>query len=150
VSFDLTSNDALGAAIKAVDNATASLHMPASLQASFQGTAASFTNSLSNQPLLILAALVAVYIVLGFSMRASFTPSPFSRRCFGRRGRAAGPDHLQSGTNVVALIGIILLIGIVTKNGIMMVDFALDASEPRARTRPMRSMKPACCASGPS
>ena len=66
VSFNLSSDAALGAAIKAIEHGVQQeLHMPASLQASFQGTAASFTNSLSNEPLLILAALVTVYIVLG-------------------------------------------------------------------------------------
>jgi multidrug efflux pump len=65
----------------AIDKVQKDLHMPASVQAGFQGTAASFTNSLSNEPLLILAALVTVYIVLGVCTRASSTRSRFSRRC---------------------------------------------------------------------
>jgi multidrug efflux pump len=134
VSFDLTSNDALGAAIKAVDNATASLHMPASLQASFQGTAASFTNSLSNQPLLILAALVAVYIVLGVLYESFIHPiTILSTLPSAGVGALLALIICSQGLNVVALIGIILLIGIVTKNGIMMVDFALDAERTQGK-----------------
>jgi multidrug efflux pump len=134
VSFDLTSNNALGAAIEAVDNATAALHMPASLQASFQGTAASFTNSLSNQPLLILAALVAVYIVLGVLYESFVHPiTILSTLPSAGVGALLALIICSQGLNVVALIGIILLIGIVSKNGIMMVDFALDAERTRGK-----------------
>ena len=99
VSFDLTSNDALGGAIKAVDKAAEDLHMPASLQASFQGTAASFTNSLSNEPLLILAALVAVYIVLGVLYESFIHPiTILSTLPSAGVGCAAGPDPLRPGT----------------------------------------------------
>jgi multidrug efflux pump len=134
VSFDLTSNDALGAAIEAVDAAAADLHMPASLQASFQGTAASFTNSLSNQPLLILAALVAVYIVLGVLYESFIHPiTILSTLPSAGVGALLALIICSQGLNVVALIGIILLIGIVTKNGIMMVDFALDAERTQGK-----------------
>jgi len=134
VSFDLTSNNALGAAIKAVDRTAADLHMPASVQASFQGTAASFTNSLSNQPLLILAALVAVYIVLGVLYESFIHPiTILSTLPLAGVGALLALIICGQGLNVVALIGIILLIGIVTKNGIMMVDFALDAERTQGK-----------------
>jgi multidrug efflux pump len=134
VSFDLSSNDALGAAIEAVDKAAADLHMPASLQAGFQGTAASFTNSLSNEPLLILAALVAVYIVLGVLYESFIHPvTILSTLPSAGVGALLALIICGQGLNVVALIGIILLIGIVTKNGIMMVDFALDAERTQGK-----------------
>jgi multidrug efflux pump len=134
VSFDLTSSNALGAAIKAVDRVAQDLHMPASVQASFQGTAASFTNSLSNEPLLILAALVAVYIVLGILYESFIHPvTILSTLPSAGVGALLALIICSQGLSVVALIGIILLIGIVTKNGIMMVDFALDAERTQGK-----------------
>ena len=108
--------------------------MPASLQASFQGTAASFTNSLSNEPLLILAALVAVYIVLGVLYESFIHPvTILSTLPSAGVGALLALMLFGQDLNVVALIGIILLIGIVTKNGIMMVDFALDAERTQGK-----------------
>jgi multidrug efflux pump len=134
ISFDLTSNDALGGAIEAVNKAQRDLHMPASVQASFQGTAASFTNSLSNEPLLILAALVAVYIVLGILYESFIHPvTILSTLPSAGVGALLALILCNQGLSVVALIGIILLIGIVSKNGIMMVDFALDAERTRGK-----------------
>jgi multidrug efflux pump len=134
VSFDLTSSNALGAAIEAVDKVAQQLHMPASVQASFQGTAASFTNSLSNEPLLILAALVAVYIVLGILYESFIHPvTILSTLPSAGVGALLALIICSQGLSVVALIGIILLIGIVTKNGIMMVDFALDAERTQGK-----------------
>jgi len=110
------------------------MHMPASLQAGFQGTAASFTNSLSNEPLLILAALVAVYIVLGVLYESFIHPvTILSTLPSAGVGALLALMLFDQDLNVVALIGIILLIGIVTKNGIMMVDFALDAERTRGK-----------------
>ena len=135
VSFDLTNDAALGAAIKAVDRVQRDLHMPASIQAGFQGTAASFTNSLSNEPLLILAALVAVYIVLGVLYESFVHPvTILSTLPSAGVGALLALNLCGQGLNVVALIGIILLIGIVTKNGIMMVDFALESERTRGKS----------------
>jgi multidrug efflux pump len=134
ISFDLTSNDALGGAIEAVNKVQRDLHMPASVQASFQGTAASFTNSLSNEPLLILAALVAVYIVLGILYESFIHPvTILSTLPSAGVGALLALILCNQGLSVVALIGIILLIGIVSKNGIMMVDFALDAERTQGK-----------------
>jgi len=128
VSFNLASNAALGSAITAVDKVQRDMHMPASLQAGFQGTAASFTNSLSNEPLLILAALVAVYIVLGVLYESFIHPiTILSTLPSAGVGALLALILFHQDLSVVALIGIILLIGIVKKNGIMMVDFALEA-----------------------
>jgi multidrug efflux pump len=135
VSFDLAANAALGAAIKAVDKLQGDMHMPASLQAGFQGTAASFTNSISNEPLLILAALVAVYIVLGVLYESFIHPiTILSTLPSAGVGALLALILFGQDLNVVGLIGIILLIGIVTKNGIMMVDFALDAERTQGKT----------------
>ncbi len=128
VSFNLAPNAALGDAISAVNKVQKDLHMPPSLQAGFQGTAASFTNSLSNEPLLILAALVAVYIVLGVLYESFIHPiTILSTLPSAGVGALLALILFHQDLSVVALIGIILLIGIVKKNGIMMVDFALDA-----------------------
>jgi multidrug efflux pump len=135
VSFDLASSGSLGAAIRAVDKVKAQLHMPPGLAASFQGTAASFTNSLSNEPLLVLAALVAVYIVLGVLYESFIHPvTILSTLPSAGVGALLALMLFGQDLDVVALIGIILLIGIVTKNGIMMVDFALDAERTQGKT----------------
>ena len=104
------------------------MHMPASLQADFQGTAASFRNSLSNMPLLILAALVTVYIVLGVLYESFIHPiTILSTLPSAGVGAFLALILFHQDLSVVAIIGLVLLIGIVKKNGIMMVDFALDA-----------------------
>ena len=128
VSFNLAANAALGSAITAVDQAQKDMHMPPSLQAGFQGTAASFTNSLANEPLLILAALVTVYIVLGVLYESFVHPiTILSTLPSAGVGAFLALLLFHQDLSVVAIIGIVLLIGIVKKNGIMMVDFALDA-----------------------
>jgi multidrug efflux pump len=135
VSFNLAPNAALGSAIAAVDKVQKNLNMPASLQASFQGTAASFTNSLSNEPLLILAALVAVYIVLGVLYESFIHPiTILSTLPSAGVGALLALILFHQDLSVVALIGIILLIGIVKKNGIMIVDFALDAERNQGKS----------------
>jgi multidrug efflux pump len=128
VSFNLAPKAALGGAITAVTKVQKDMHMPASLQADFQGTAASFRNSLSNMPLLILAALVTVYIVLGVLYESFIHPITILST-LPSAGVGAFLALLLFGQDlsVVAIIGLVLLIGIVKKNGIMMVDFALDA-----------------------
>ncbi len=134
VSFNLARNAALGSAITAVDKVQKDMHMPPTIQASFEGTAASFTASLSNEPLLILAALVAVYIVLGVLYESFVHPiTILSTLPSAGVGALLALIIFHQDLSVVALIGIILLIGIVKKNGIMMVDFALDAERNRGK-----------------
>jgi multidrug efflux pump len=128
VSFNLAPNAALGGAISAITKVQQDMHMPASLQADFQGTAASFRNSLSNMPLLILAALVTVYIVLGVLYESFIHPvTILSTLPSAGVGAFLALIIFRQDLSVVAIIGLVLLIGIVKKNGIMMVDFALDA-----------------------
>jgi multidrug efflux pump len=134
VSFNLSPSAALGEAITAVDNVQKDMHMPASLQAGFQGTAASFTNSLSNEPLLILAALVTVYIVLGVLYESFIHPvTILSTLPSAGVGAFLALLLFHQDLSVVAIIGIVLLIGIVKKNGIMMVDFALEAERQHGK-----------------
>jgi multidrug efflux pump len=109
--------------------------MPASVQADFQGTAASFRNSLSNEPLLILAALVTVYIVLGVLYESFIHPvTILSTLPSAGVGAFLSLILFKQDLSVVAIIGIVLLIGIVKKNGIMMVDFALEAERHHNET----------------
>jgi len=134
VSFNLAPNAALGNAITAVDKAQKDMRMPPSLQAAFQGTAASFTNSLSNEPLLILAALVTVYIVLGVLYESFIHPiTILSTLPSAGVGAFLALILFHQDLSVVAIIGIVLLIGIVKKNGIMMVDFALEGERKHGK-----------------
>jgi multidrug efflux pump len=135
VSFNLASNAALGSAITAINKVQRDMHMPASLQAGFQGTAASFENSLSNEPLLILAALVTVYIVLGVLYESFIHPvTILSTLPSAGVGALLALMLFRQDLSVVAIIGIILLIGIVKKNGIMMVDFALEGERHHGKS----------------
>jgi multidrug efflux pump len=128
ISFNLAPRAALGTAIEEVDKAVADLHMPPTVAGDFQGTAASFRNSLSNEALLILAALVTVYIVLGVLYESFIHPiTILSTLPSAGVGALLALILFRQDLSVVAIIGIILLIGIVKKNGIMIVDFALEA-----------------------
>jgi multidrug efflux pump len=128
ISFNLGKEAALGDAMKAIDKVRAEMDFPPSLQASYQGTAASFRNSLTNEPLLILAALVTVYIVLGVLYESFVHPiTILSTLPSAGVGAFLALMMFNQDLSVVAIIGIVLLIGIVKKNGIMMVDFALEA-----------------------
>src|SRR6201999_1156280 len=132
VSFNLAPGVALGSAITAITKVQQDMHMPASLQSDFQGTAASFRNSLSNEPLLILAALVTVYIVLGVLYESFIHPiTILSTLPSAGVGAFLALMLCRQDFSVVAIIGIVLLIGIVKKNGIMIVDFALEAERDR-------------------
>ena len=134
VSFNLAPNAALGSAITAIDKVQQDMHMPPSLQADFQGTAASFKNSLSNEALLILAALVTVYIVLGVLYESFIHPvTILSTLPSAGVGALLALMLFHQDLSVVAIIGIILLIGIVKKNGIMMVDFALEGERQHGK-----------------
>jgi len=132
VSFNLAPGAALGGAITAINKAQKDLDMPASVQYGFQGTAASFEGSLSNEGLLILAALAAVYIVLGVLYESFIHPiTILSTLPSAGVGALLALILFKQDLSVVAIIGIILLIGIVKKNGIMMVDFALEGERER-------------------
>jgi multidrug efflux pump len=134
-SFNLAPNASLGEAITAVDKVQKDLNMPPSLQAGFQGTAASFTNSLASEPLLILAALVTVYIVLGVLYESFIHPiTILSTLPSAGVGAFLALILFKQDLSVVAIIGIVLLIGIVKKNGIMMVDFALEAERTQGKS----------------
>ena len=128
VSFNLAPGKALGDAVKAVNRVEQRIKMPTSINASFQGTAAAFQTSLSNEPLLILAALVTVYIVLGVLYESYIHPiTIISSLPSAGVGALLALLITRVEFSVIALIGIILLIGIVQKNAIMMIDFALQA-----------------------
>ncbi|MET0412443.1 MAG: efflux RND transporter permease subunit, partial [Polyangiaceae bacterium] len=135
VSFNLAPHVALGSAITAVDRVARELSFPPALQAGFQGTAAAFSDSLGNQGLLILAALVIVYIVLGVLYESFVHPlTILSTLPSAGVGALLALMLFGQDLNVVAIIGIILLIGIVKKNGIMMVDFALEAERNQGKS----------------
>jgi multidrug efflux pump len=135
VSFNLASNASLGGVINEVEKIQKDLKMPQSVQADFQGTAASFRNSLSNEPLLILAALVTVYIVLGVLYESFIHPiTILSTLPSAGVGAFLSLILFHQDLSIVAIIGIVLLIGIVKKNGIMMVDFALEAEREHGKS----------------
>jgi len=135
VSFNLAPGVALGQAVQQIQQAEADILFPADIHASFQGTAAAFQQSLANQPLLIAAALFAVYIVLGMLYESYIHPITILST-LPSAGVGALLALLLTGTDlsIIALIGIILLIGIVKKNAIMMIDFALDAERKRGKS----------------
>jgi multidrug efflux pump len=129
VSFNLAPGSSLGAATRAIERARAELALPPAIAAGFVGTAAAFESSLANQPLLILAAIVTVYIVLGVLYESLVHPvTILSTLPSAGVGALAALLHQRLELGVISLIGIILLIGIVKKNAIMMIDFALDAA----------------------
>jgi len=128
LSFNLAPGASLGEATKQIDAAEQAIQMPASIHTSFQGTAAAFRNSLSSEPLLILAAIITVYIVLGVLYESYIHPiTILSTLPSAGVGALLALIITGNDLGVVSLIGIILLIGIVKKNAIMMIDFALEA-----------------------
>jgi multidrug efflux pump len=144
ISFNLAPGAALGEATTAIERAQRELGMPLSVQASFQGAAASFQASLTNEPWLILAAIVTVYIVLGVLYESYIHPiTILSTLPSAGVGAILALLLCRSELGVVALIGIILLIGIVKKNAIMMIDFALEA-ERHAHKKPLDAIYQAC------
>ena len=134
ISFNLAPGESLGNATKVIAQAEADLGMPTSIHSSFQGTAAAFQNSLASEPYLILAALVTVYIVLGVLYESYIHPVTILST-LPSAGVGAILALMVTGNDftIVALIGIILLIGIVKKNAIMMIDFALDAERNQGK-----------------
>ncbi|HXU68912.1 MAG TPA: multidrug efflux RND transporter permease subunit [Polyangia bacterium] len=128
VSFDLAQGTSLGAAVKAIDRALAELGVPRGIHVTFAGTAAAFRDSLASEPWLLLAALVTVYIVLGVLYESYIHPiTILSTLPSAGVGALLALILLQVDFSIIALIGVILLIGIVKKNAIMMIDFALSA-----------------------
>jgi multidrug efflux pump len=128
ISFDLAPGVSLGEATAAVDDRIARLGVPASIHGTFQGTARAFQQELANEPFLIAAALLAVYIVLGMLYESYVHPITILST-LPSAGVGAALALIATGTefNLMALLGVILLIGVVKKNAIMMIDFALDA-----------------------
>jgi HAE1 family hydrophobic/amphiphilic exporter-1 len=144
ISFNLAQGAALGDAVTAINAAMADMHTPLSLSASFQGTAQAFQESLKSQPYLVLAALVTVYIILGILYESYILPITILST-LPSAGVGALLMLLGAGVDlsVIAMIGMILLIGIVKKNGIMMVDFAISAERNRGVT-PHEAIREAC------
>ncbi|WP_266171998.1 efflux RND transporter permease subunit [Dyella subtropica] len=144
LSFNLAPGHALSEAIAAIDVKGAELGKPAGLTAVFQGSAQAFKASLSNQPLLIAAALLAIYIVLGILYESYIHPlTILSTLPSAGIGALGALMLLRYDFSLIALIGVILLIGIVKKNGIMMVDFALSAEQERGLS-PEKAIYEAC------
>jgi multidrug efflux pump len=144
LSFNLAPGSSLGQAVKAIDRVRADLNMPESIQAGYQGTALAFLNSLSNEPILILAAVVTVYIVLGILYESYIHPiTILSTLPSAGVGAILALLLCRTDFSVIALIGMILLIGIVKKNAIMMIDFALEAERKEGKA-PLDAIYEAC------
>jgi multidrug efflux pump len=135
LSFNLAPGAALSGAVTAIDQAKADLNMPPGIEAAYQGETQAFQASLTSEPLLILAAMVTVYIILGVLYESFIHPiTILSTLPSAGVGALLALMLFHNDLNVIALIGIILLIGIVQKNAIMMVDFALDAERDQGMT----------------
>ncbi|MDE2010292.1 MAG: MdtB/MuxB family multidrug efflux RND transporter permease subunit [Candidatus Omnitrophica bacterium] len=144
LSFNLAPGASLGEAVAAIEAKTREIGMPASINAQFQGTAQAFQSSLTNEPVLIVAALITVYIVLGVLYESYIHPlTILSTLPSAGVGAILSLLLCRQDFSVIALIGIILLIGIVKKNGIMMVDFALDAEREEGKS-PEEAIYQAC------
>jgi multidrug efflux pump len=144
LSFNLAPGASLGDAVRAIENAGREIGLPASIRAGFQGTAAAFESSLANEVWLIIAALVTVYIVLGVLYESYIHPiTILSTLPSAGLGALLALRITHGDLSIVALIGIILLIGIVQKNAIMMIDFALEAQRKENR-RPIEAIYQAC------
>jgi multidrug efflux pump subunit AcrB len=135
ISFNLAHGVSLGQATQAIDAAQREIRMPATIHASFQGSAAAFQQALANQPVLILTALLTVYIVLGILYESYIHPiTILSTIPSAGVGALLALLLTHNELNVMGMIGIILLIGIVKKNAIMMIDFALDAERKEGKS----------------
>jgi multidrug efflux pump len=135
ISFNLAPGYSLGDAVKAIENAKQDLGLPASVLTSFQGAALAFSASLSNTLFLILAAVVTMYIVLGVLYESYIHPiTILSTLPSAGVGALLALQLAGTDLGMIAIIGIILLIGIVKKNAIMMIDFALDAERHEGKT----------------
>ena len=144
LSFNLAQNVSLGEATQVIENAERAIGFPSTIKASFQGTAAAFQQSLANEPILIAAALATVYIVLGVLYESYIHPiTILSTLPSAGVGAILALKLTHNELNVMGLIGIILLIGIVKKNAIMMIDFALE-TERNAGKNSTESIYEAC------
>jgi len=144
LSFNLAPGNSLGDAVLAIERATERIGLPTSIRGSFQGTAQAFQASLGNEPLLILAALVTVYIVLGVLYESYIHPlTILSTLPSAGVGALLALMLCRTEFSVIALIGVILLIGIVKKNAIMMIDFALEAERKEGKS-PLDAIYEAC------
>ena len=144
LSFNLAPGASLGDAVNGIQSATKKMGLPGSINGEFQGTAQAFQSSLNNESLLILAALIVVYIVLGVLYESYIHPiTILSTLPSAGVGAILSLLIFRTDLSVIALIGIILLIGIVKKNGIMMVDFALDAEREEGKA-PVDAIYQAC------
>ena len=144
ISFNLAHGASLGEATNAIEQTERDLNMPGSVQASFQGTAQAFRSSLTNEPLLILAAIITVYIVLGVLYESYIHPlTILSTLPSAGVGAILALLLFRTELTVVGIIGIILLIGIVKKNAIMMIDFALEAERHHGK-QPEEAIYQAC------
>ena len=144
LSFNITPGASLGNAVQAIEQSMREIGLPAGVRGSFQGAAKAFQASLENQPLLILAALITVYIVLGILYESYIHPlTILSTLPSAGVGALLALLLFKSELSMIALIGIILLIGIVKKNAIMMIDFALEAERKEGK-RPEQAIYEAC------
>ena len=144
LSFNTAPGVSLGAAVHAVEKKVAAMGLPGSVSSGFQGSAASFESSLANEPLLVLAAIITVYIVLGVLYESYIHPiTILSSLPSAGVGAVLALYVTKTDLSVIALIGVILLIGIVKKNAIMMIDFALAAEREQGKT-PEESIYEAC------
>jgi multidrug efflux pump len=144
LSFNLAPGDSLGDAVAAIERATQEIDLPPSIRGSFQGTAQAFQASLANEAWLILAALVTVYIVLGILYESYIHPlTILSTLPSAGVGALLALMLFRTEFSVIALIGLVLLIGIVKKNAIMMIDFALEAERKEGK-RPEEAIYEAC------
>ncbi|MEK6803657.1 MAG: multidrug efflux RND transporter permease subunit [Nitrospirota bacterium] len=145
LSFNVSSGASLGQAVLAVDQAMHDIGLPATVRGTFQGTAKAFQSSVENQPWLILAALVTVYIVLGILYESYIHPiTILSTLPSAGVGALLALLLLKTELSMIALIGIMLLIGIVKKNAIMMIDFALQSERMAAGKTPQEAIYEAC------
>jgi multidrug efflux pump len=144
ISFNLAPNVSLSQATAAIENKVGQLGMPDSIRGGFEGTTKMFRDSLANEPYLIAAALLAVYIVLGMLYESYIHPiTILSTLPSAGAGAVLALIATDTEFSIVALIGVVLLIGIVKKNAIIMIDFALDA-ERRLGLRPRDAIYEAC------
>jgi hydrophobe/amphiphile efflux-1 (HAE1) family protein len=135
LSFNLSPGTSVGAAVSAVQKATDALHMPSTIATSFQGNAQAFQSALASTPILIVAAIVAVYLILGMLYESTIHPlTILSTLPSAGLGALLALGSFGFGLDVIGLVGIILLIGIVQKNGIMLIDFALEAERNEGLT----------------
>jgi len=144
ISFNLAPGVSLGQATKAIEDAERAIGFPPTIQASFQGTAAAFKDSLSSEPILILTALIAVYVVLGMLYESYIHPiTILSTLPSAGVGALLALLLTHNELNVIGTIGIILLIGLVKKNAIMMIDVALDVERTQGK-KPVEAIYDAC------